>query len=62
MVELVEGSGMFWYTQHHAYCSAVKNWCGFVNAVDIFFNKGKLASSCAMGNQKKTRLVTSANC
>ena len=56
MVELVKGFGVFWYTQHLAYCSAVKNWSGYVNAVvDIFFNKEKLASSCAMGNQKKSK-------
>ena len=45
MVELVEGFGVFWYSQHLAYCSAVKNWSGYINAVDIFFNKEKLASS-----------------
>ena len=62
MVELVKGFGVFWYTQHLAYCSAVENWSGYVNAVvDIFFNKEKLASSCAMGNQKKARLVTATN-
>lgn len=56
MVELIEGSGVFWYTQQRAYCSAVKNWSGYVNAVvDIFFSKEKLASSCAMGNQKKSK-------
>ena len=56
MVELIEGSGVFWYTQQRAYCSAVKNWSSYVNAVvDIFFNKEKLASSCAMGNQKKSK-------
>ena len=56
MVELVEGSGVFWYTQHRAYCSAVKNWSAYVNAVvDIFFSKEKLAISCAMGNEKKSK-------
>ena len=59
---VVEGSGVFWYTQHPAYCSAVKNWSGYVNAVvEIFFDKEKLASSSAMGNQKKGRLVTAAS-
>ena len=55
MVELDKGFGVFWYTQHLANCSAVKNWSGYVNAVvDIFFNKEKLAS-CAMGNQRKSK-------
>jgi len=49
MVELMEGSGVFWYSQQRAYCSALKNWSGYTNAaVDIFFSKEKLASSCAM--------------
>ena len=56
MIELLEGSGVFWYTQHRAYCSAVKNWFAYVNAVvDIFFCKDKLAISCAMGNEKKSK-------
>jgi len=56
MVELMEGSGVFWYSQQRAYCSALKNWSGYTNAaVDIFFSKEKLASSCAMGNEKKSK-------
>lgn len=56
MVELVEGSAVYWYSQQRAYCSALKNWSGYVNAaVDIFFGKEKLSLSCAMGNEKKSK-------
>ncbi len=53
--ELMEGSGVFCYSQR-AYCSALKNWYGYTNAaVDIFFSKKKLASSCALGNKKESK-------
>ena len=56
MVELVDGSAVYWYAQQRAYCSAFKNWSGYVNAaVDIFFSKEKLSSSCAMGNERKSK-------
>lgn len=56
MVELVDGSTVYWYSQQRAYCSAFKNWSAYVNAaVDIFFSKDKLSSSCAMGNEKKSK-------
>ena len=52
----MEGSAVYWYVQHRAYCSAFKNWSGYVNAaVDIFFSKEKLSLSCAMGNDKKSK-------
>lgn len=56
MVELMEGSGVFWYSQQRAYCSAIQNWSGYVNAaIDIFFSKEKLSMSCAKGIEKKSR-------
>ena len=40
MVEVMEGSGVYWYPHQRAYCSAFKNWPGYINAsIDIFFNK-----------------------
>lgn len=54
MVEVMEGSGVYWYPHQRAYCSAFKNWPGYINAsIDIFFNKQTLAASSAMGNEKK---------
>ncbi|XP_074606230.1 uncharacterized protein LOC141859286 [Acropora palmata] len=56
MVELMEGSGVFWYSQQRAYCSAIQNWSGYVNAaIDIFFSKEKLTMSCAKGIEKKSK-------
>ena len=55
MVQLMEGSGVFWYSQQRAYCSAIQNWSGYVNgAIDIFFCK-KLSMSCAKGIEKKSK-------
>ena len=54
MVEVMEGSGVYWYSHQRAYCSAFKHWAGYINAaIDIFFNKEILAASSAMGNEKK---------
>lgn len=56
MVELMEGSGVFWYSQQRAYCSSFQNWLGYVNAaVDVFFSKEKLSMSCAKGIEKKSK-------
>ena len=56
VVELMEGSGVFWYSQQRAYCSAIQNWSGYVNAaIDIFFSKEKLSMSCAKGIEKKSK-------
>lgn len=56
MVEVMEGSGVYWYPHQRAYCSAFKNWPGYINAsIDIFFNKQTLAASSAMGNEKKSK-------
>lgn len=56
MVEVMEGSGVFWYSQQRAYCSSFQNWSGYVNAaVDIFFSKEKLSMSCAKGIEKKSK-------
>lgn len=55
MVEVMEGSGVYWYSHQRAYCSAFKSWSGYINAsIDIFFSKDTLAASCAMGNEKKS--------
>ena len=55
MVEVMEGSGVYWYSHQWAYCSAFKSWPGYINAsIDMFFNKDTLAASCAMGNEKKS--------
>ena len=55
MVEVMEGSGVYWYSHQRAYCSAFKSWPGYINAsIDMFFNKDTLAASCAMGNEKKS--------
>ena len=54
MVEVIEGSGVFWYPHQRAYCSAFKSWSGYINAaVDIFFSKETLAISNAKGKDKK---------
>ena len=54
MVDLMEGSGVYWYPHQRAYCSAFKNWAGYINAaIDIFFTKETLAVSCTKGNAKK---------
>ncbi|XP_067034353.1 DNA ligase 1-like isoform X2 [Acropora muricata] len=54
MVEVMEGSGVFWYPHQRAYCSAFKSWSGYINAaVDIFFSKETLAISNAKGKDKK---------
>ena len=46
---------MFWYSQQRAYCSAIQNWSGYVNAaVGIFFCKEKLSMSRAKGIEKKS--------
>ena len=56
MVEVMEGSGVYWYSHQRAYCSAFKHWAGYINAaIDIFFNKEILAASSAMGNEKKSK-------
>ena len=56
MVEVMEGSGVYWYPHQRAYCSAFKAWAGYINAaIDIFFTKETLALSCAKGNEKKSR-------
>lgn len=55
MVEVMEGSSVFWYPHQRAYCSAFKSWPGYVNAaVDIFFTKDTLAISSARGNDRKS--------
>ena len=55
MVDVMEGSGVYWYSHQRAYCSAFKSWSGYINAsIDIFFNKDTLAASCTMGNEKKS--------
>ena len=52
----MEGSGVYWYPHQRAYCSAFKNWPGYINAsIDIFFNKQTLTASSAMGNKKKSK-------
>ena len=54
MVEVMEGSSVFWYPHQRAYCSAFKSWSGYVNAVvDIFFTKETLAISSARGSDRK---------
>ncbi|XP_044183281.1 uncharacterized protein LOC122963960 [Acropora millepora] len=54
MVEVMEGSGVFWYPHQRAYCSAFKSWSGYINAaVDIFFSKETIAISNAKGKDKK---------
>ena len=54
MVEVMEGTGVYWYPHQQAYCAACKNWAGYINAaIDIFFTKETLAVSCAKGNEKK---------
>ncbi|XP_068756172.1 DNA ligase 1-like [Montipora capricornis] len=54
MVEVMEGTGVYWYPHQRAYCAACKNWAGYINAaIDIFFTKEILAVSCAKGNEKK---------
>ena len=56
MVEVMEGSGVYWYPHQRAYCSAFKCWPGYINAaIDIFFSKETLAVSCARGNEKKQK-------
>lgn len=56
MVELIEGSGVFWYPHQRAYCSAYKGWTGYLNAaVDIFFSKDTLQDSCAKGQEHKSK-------
>ena len=56
MVELVEGSSVFWFSQHRAYCSSFKSWSSYTNAaVDIFFDRETLAGSSAMGNEKRSK-------
>ena len=53
MVEVMEGSGVYWYPHQRAYCSAFKTWAGYINAAtDIFFTKETLAISCTKGNAK----------
>ena len=55
MVEVMEGSGVYWYSHQRAYCLAFKSWPGYINAsIDMFFNKDTLAACCAMGNEKKS--------
>ena len=55
MVEVMEGSGVYWYSHQRAYCSAFKSWSGYINAsIDMFFNKDTLAACCAMGNGTKS--------
>ena len=57
MAEGMEGSGVYWYPHQRAYCSAFKNWPGYINAsIDIFFNKQILASASAMGMKKTARM------
>ena len=56
MVEVMEGSGVFWYPHQRAYCSAFKSWPAYINAaIDMFFSKDTLAISCAKGNEKKSK-------
>ena len=56
MVEVMEGSGVFWYPHQRAYCSAFKSWSGYINAaVDIFLSKETLAISNAKGKDKKRK-------
>ncbi|KAJ7359010.1 hypothetical protein OS493_019917 [Desmophyllum pertusum] len=62
MIELVDGSTVYWYSQQRAYCSAFKNWSAYVNAaVDIFFSKDKLSSLVQWGMKRRARLVTATN-
>ena len=56
MIEVMEGAGVFWYSHQRAYCSAFKSWTAYINAaIDMFFTKETLASSCAMGNERKSK-------
>lgn len=55
MVEVMEGSSVYWYSHQRAYCSAFKSWAGYINAsIDMFFNKDTLAACCAMGNERRS--------
>ena len=55
MVEVMEGSGVYWYPHQRAYCSAFKCWPGYINAsIDMFFNKDTHAACCAMGNERRS--------
>ena len=56
LVEVMEGTGVYWYSHQRAYCSAFKSWQSYINAaIDMFFAKDTLAASCAMGNEKKSK-------
>ncbi|KAL9984663.1 hypothetical protein ACROYT_G006984 [Oculina patagonica] len=56
MVEVMEGSGVYWYPHQRAYCSAFKSWAGYVNAAtNIFFSKETLAVSNAKGDDKRSK-------
>ena len=56
MVELMDGSGVSWYTHQRAYCSAFRNWASYINAaVDIYFTKETLASCCALESENKSK-------
>ena len=56
MVELIEGSGVFWYPHQRAYCCAYKSWTGYLNAaVDVFFTKATLKDSCAKRQEHKSK-------
>ena len=42
MVEVMEGSGVYWYPHQWAYCSAFKHWPGYINAaIDIFITTSR---------------------
>ncbi|XP_068714169.1 uncharacterized protein DDB_G0290587-like [Montipora foliosa] len=56
LVEVMEGTGVYWYSHQRAYCSAFKSWQCYINAaIDMFFAKDTLAASCVMGNERKSK-------
>ncbi|XP_068725015.1 uncharacterized protein [Montipora capricornis] len=56
LIEVMEGTGVYWYSHQRAYCSAFKSWQCYINAaIDMFFTKDTLAASCAMGNERKSK-------
>ena len=58
MVEVMEGSGVYWYPHQRAYCSAFKAWAGYINVViDTSFTKEALAVSCAKEMKRRAEMA-----
>jgi len=59
MIEVMEGSGAYWYSHQRAYCSAFKSWPGYINAsIDMFFQQTPLLLVAQWEKKEKAMAIS----